>query len=167
MENTLDTLCRGRAAVAREAGADAIEIHCAHEALGYSFSSFQTNRRTDKQRSWRKRARFVIEALKRARIACRKVDKLLGAYASTAVESRHGGYDNLEMREMLYACIDETGLLDFVDIDTGHRRGAPSCGVCRPRTIRTPGFASSAAAARAHLALAGAQDRRTVHRPHQ
>ena len=40
-------------------------------------------------------------------------------------ESRQGGYDNMELREMLYA-IGETGLLDFVDIDTGHCWGAPS-----------------------------------------
>ena len=40
-------------------------------------------------------------------------------------EFRQGGYDNLEMREMLYY-IGETGLLDFVDIDVGHCWGAPS-----------------------------------------
>jgi len=83
-----------------------------------------TNRRTDK---WgggpEQRARFVIEALKRVR-ACVGESMALGIRIN-GQESRHGGYDNLEMREMLY-CIGETGLLDFVDIDTGHCWGAPS-----------------------------------------
>ncbi|MBK9466598.1 MAG: FAD-dependent oxidoreductase [Gammaproteobacteria bacterium] len=123
IEFCLDTYARA-AAVAREAGADAIEIHCAHETLGYSFLSPVTNRRTDK---WgggpEQRARFVIEALKRVR-ACVGESMALGIRIN-GQESRHGGYDNLEMREMLY-CIGETGLLDFVDIDTGHCWGAPS-----------------------------------------
>jgi 2,4-dienoyl-CoA reductase-like NADH-dependent reductase (Old Yellow Enzyme family)/thioredoxin reductase len=112
------------AEVAKAAGADGIEIHCAHETLGYSFLSPVTNRRTDK---WgggpSERARFVVEALKRVRAV--SATRWRSASASLAQEFRHGGYDNMEMREMLY-CIAETGLLDFVDIDTGHCWGAPS-----------------------------------------
>ncbi len=83
-----------------------------------------TNHRTDK---WgggpEQRTRFVVEALKRVR--ARVGESMALGIRINGQESRHGGYDNLEMREMLY-CIGETGLLDFVDIDTGHCWGAPS-----------------------------------------
>ena len=112
------------AAVAKDVGADGVEIHCAHETLAYSFLSPVTNQRTDR---WggapRERIRFVVEALGRVR-------KRIGSSLALGIrisgkECRQGGYDNLEMREMLY-CIGETGLLDFVDIDVGHCWGAPS-----------------------------------------
>ena len=112
------------AAVAKATGADGIEIHCAHETLGYSFLSPVTNRRTDQ---WgggpEQRVRFVVEALKRIRE--RVGDSIALGIRIGGQEFRQGGYDNMEMREMLY-CIGETGLLDFVDIDTGHCWGAPS-----------------------------------------
>lgn len=110
--------------VAKAAGADGIEIHCAHETLGYSFLSPVTNRRTDR---WgggpEERVRFVVEALKRIRE--RVGDSMALGIRIAGAEFREGGYDNMEMREMVYA-IAETGLLDFVDIDTGHCWGAPS-----------------------------------------
>lgn len=112
------------AAAAKDLGADGIEIHCAHETLGYSFLSPVTNRRTDK---WgggpRERVRFVIAALERVR-------KRIGSSTALGIrisgrEFRQGGFDNLEMREMLYY-IGETGLIDFADVDVGHCWGAPS-----------------------------------------
>jgi len=119
----LDTYAEA-AAVAKAAGADGIEIHCAHETLGYSFLSPVTNRRTDR---WgggpEERVRFVVEALRRVRERVGATMALGIRIAGT--EFRQGGYDMMQMREMLYA-IGESGLLDFVDIDTGHCWGAPS-----------------------------------------
>lgn len=112
------------AEVAKKSGADAIEIHCAHETLAYSFLSPVTNQRTDQWGgSPQERVRFVLEALKRVR------NRVGGSMAVgiriAGSEFRHGGYENMELREMLY-CIAEEGLLDFVDIDAGHCWGAPS-----------------------------------------
>ncbi|MCP5194714.1 MAG: FAD-dependent oxidoreductase [Pseudomonadales bacterium] len=110
--------------VAKATGADGIEIHCAHETLAYSFLSPVTNRRTD---HWgggpQERVRFVLEALKRVR--ARVGDSLALGIRIAGTEFRQGGYQNMELREMLYA-IGEAGLLDFVDIDAGHCWGAPS-----------------------------------------
>jgi len=112
------------AEVAKNCGADGIEIHCAHETLGYSFLSPTTNQRTDR---WgggpQERIRFIVESLQRVR-------QRVGASMAMGIrmsgkEFRKGGYDNLEMREMLYY-IGESGLLDFVSIDVGHCWGAPS-----------------------------------------
>ena len=112
------------ARVAKASGADGIEIHCAHETLGYSFLSPVTNRRTDR---WgggpQERVRFVIEALERIRAEVG--DSMALGIRVGGKEFRQGGYDNMEFREMLY-CIAEEGLLDFVDIDAGHCWGAPS-----------------------------------------
>ena len=112
------------AAVAKDVGADAVEIHCAHETLGYSFLSPVTNQRTDR---WgggpQQRIRFVVEALERVRK--RVGNSLALGIRISGREFRQGGYDNLEMREMAYY-IGETGLLDFMSIDVGHCWGAPS-----------------------------------------
>jgi 2,4-dienoyl-CoA reductase-like NADH-dependent reductase (Old Yellow Enzyme family)/thioredoxin reductase len=112
------------AAVAKSVGVDAIEIHCAHETMGHSFLSPVTNKRTDR---WgggpTERVRFVVEILKRVRE--RVGDSMALGIRMNGQESRKGGYDNMEMREMLFA-IAETGLLDFVDIDVGHCWGVPS-----------------------------------------
>jgi 2,4-dienoyl-CoA reductase-like NADH-dependent reductase (Old Yellow Enzyme family)/thioredoxin reductase len=112
------------ATVAKDGGADGIEIHCAHETLCYSFLSPVTNQRTDR---WgggpQERIRFVVEALERVRKRIGN-SRALGIRMS-GQEFRQGGYDNLQMREMLYH-IGETGLIDFVDIDVGHCWGAPS-----------------------------------------
>ena len=112
------------AVVALNVGADAVEIHCAHETVGHSFLSPVTNRRSDR---WgggpQERVRFVVEALKRVKGVIG--DKMALGIRMNGEEFRAGGYDNMQMREMLYA-IAETSLLDFVDIDTGHCWGAPS-----------------------------------------
>jgi 2,4-dienoyl-CoA reductase-like NADH-dependent reductase (Old Yellow Enzyme family)/thioredoxin reductase len=112
------------AAVAKSVGADGVEMHCAHETLGYSFLSPVTNKRTDK---WgggpQERIRFVVEALKRMRGAIG--DGLALGIRMSGKEFRRGGFDNLESREMVYY-IGETGLLNFVDIDVGHCWGSPS-----------------------------------------
>ncbi len=112
------------AAVAKEIGADAVQIHCAHETLAYSFLSPVTNKRTDR---WgggpEERIRFVVEALKRVRECIG--DSLALGIRITGKEFRQGGADHLQMREMTYH-LGETGLLDFVDIDVGHCWGAPS-----------------------------------------
>ena len=112
------------AEAALNCGADGVEIHCAHETLAYAFLSPVTNRRTDE---WggeaENRIRFVVEALKRIR--ARVGDKLAVGIRIAGMEFREGGYDNLQMREMLYL-IGETGLIDFADIDVGHCWGAPS-----------------------------------------
>lgn len=109
------------AAVAKAAGADGVEIHCAHDSLPQSFMSPALNLRTDR---WgggpAERVRFVIETLDRVR-------KRIGTSMALGVrlngqEFRHGGYDNLEMREMTYM-IGETGLLDYVNLDVGHSWG--------------------------------------------
>ncbi|MBT4520913.1 MAG: FAD-dependent oxidoreductase [Halieaceae bacterium] len=123
IEFCLNTYADG-AEIAKNAGADGVEIHCAHETLAYSFLSPATNRRSDQ---WgggpQERVRFVLEALKRIR--ARVGDSLALGIRIAGTEFRQGGYDNMEMREMLY-CIGEAGLLDFVDIDAGHCWGAPS-----------------------------------------
>lgn len=112
------------AEVAKASGADGIEIHCAHETVGHSFLSPVTNRRTDR---WGggpiERTRYVVEALKRVR--ARVGDGIALGIRVNGGESREGGYDNMELREMLFH-IASQGLLDFVDIDTGHCWGAPS-----------------------------------------
>lgn len=112
------------AEAAKNVGADGVEIHCAHETLGYAFLSPVTNRRTDK---WgggpEQRILYVVEALKRIR--ARIGDSLAVGIRIAGMEFREGGYDNLQMREMLYL-IGETGLIDFADIDVGHCWGAPS-----------------------------------------
>lgn len=112
------------AVVAKSVGADGIEIHCAHETMGHAFLSPVSNQRTDK---WGggplERIRFVVEILKgvRGRIG----DSMALGIRISGLEFRQGGYDNMQMREMLYA-IAETGLIDFVDTDIGHCWGAPS-----------------------------------------
>ncbi|HVN43421.1 MAG TPA: hypothetical protein VMT50_11605, partial [Steroidobacteraceae bacterium] len=112
------------AVVAKSVGADGIEIHCAHETMGHAFLSPVSNQRTDK---WGggplERIRFVVEILKRVR--GRIGDSMALGIRISGLEFRQGGYDNMQMREMLYA-IAETGLIDFVDTDIGHCWGAPS-----------------------------------------
>jgi len=106
------------AAVAHAAGADGVEIHCAHESTPQTFLSPALNHRTDR---WGgppdHRIRFVVEALERIR---GRVGKALAlGIRVNGEESRVGGYDHVQMREMTYL-IGETGLLDFINIDVGH-----------------------------------------------
>ena len=112
------------AEVAKGIGADAIQMHCAHETLGYSFLSPVTNRRTDR---WggepENRVRFVLESLRAVRERVGN-DVALGIRVS-GMEFRQGGADHLQQREVIYL-IGDSGLIDFVDIDVGHCWGAPS-----------------------------------------
>lgn len=123
IEFLLETYAKA-AEVAKASGADGIEIHCAHETIGHCFLSPVTNRRTDR---WgggpKERVRYVVEALKRVR--SRIGDSMALGIRVNGGEFRDGGYDNMELREMLFH-IGETGLLDFVDLDSGHCWGAPS-----------------------------------------
>ncbi|MBW2418365.1 MAG: FAD-dependent oxidoreductase [Deltaproteobacteria bacterium] len=126
-EEEIEFLINGAAdaaATAKGAGADGIELHCAHETLAYSFLSPATNRRTDR---WgggpEERIRFVVKVLERIRE--RIGDSLALGIRITGMEFRQGGADHLQMREMTYH-LGETGLLDFVDVDVGHCWGAPS-----------------------------------------
>lgn len=109
------------AQAAQSAGADGVEIHCAHETLPQTFLSPVTNLRKDR---WgggpRERVRFVIEALERIRK--RVGNSMAVGIRINGQESRYGGYDNMVAREMTYY-IQETGLLDFVNIDVGHGSG--------------------------------------------
>ncbi len=112
------------AVVAKNSGSDGVEIHCAHETTGHNFLSPATNRRTDRWGgSPKERVRFVVEALKRVRNVIG--DSMALGVRVNGQESRQGGYDNLELREMVYY-IAEAGLPDFVDLDVGHCWGAPS-----------------------------------------
>lgn len=108
----------------KEGGADGIEIHCAHETLPHTFLSPATNQRTDR---WggdaQRRTRFVIEVLERVRK--RIGDGVALGIRMNGMESRPGGYNVLEMREMV-SHIAESGLLDFLDLDVGHSWGVPS-----------------------------------------
>ncbi|MBT4518453.1 MAG: FAD-dependent oxidoreductase [Halieaceae bacterium] len=103
---------------AKSAGADGVEIHCAHETLPHSFLSPAMNKRSDR---WggdaRARIAFVAEVLERVRN--RVGDSLAVGIRVNGEESRQGGYDNMEMREMTYH-LGETGLLDFLNVDVGH-----------------------------------------------
>ncbi len=106
------------AELAMHAGADGIEIHCAHETTPHTFLSPATNKRDDE---WggdaEQRSRFVIEGLKRIRE--RVGGNIAVGIRINGQESRQGGYDLMEFREMAYY-IAETGLLDFIDVDVGH-----------------------------------------------
>ncbi len=69
IEAMLDAYARAAAAFAA-AGADAVEVHCAHEALPEWFLSPLTNRRDDRWGGSREnRIRFVVEAVTRIRAA--------------------------------------------------------------------------------------------------
>jgi len=94
------------AEAAKSFGADAIEMHCAHETLGYTFLSPVTNRRTDR---WgggpQERIRFVVETMRRIRQ--RVGDGLALGIRISGKEFRQGGYDNLErldhLRKVMFA----------------------------------------------------------------
>ena len=106
-----------------EAGADAVEIHCAHETLPQSFLSPALNRRNDR---WggdaHARTRFVCAVLDAVRE--RVGDRLAVGVRICAMEHRDGGYGLLDMREMI-TIISEECRLDFVDVDVGHSWGTP------------------------------------------
>jgi 2,4-dienoyl-CoA reductase-like NADH-dependent reductase (Old Yellow Enzyme family)/thioredoxin reductase len=122
IEHIIETYAAAAARLV-EAGADGFEIHCAHEATPQSFLSPALNRRTDR---WGGdavgRTRFVREILARVRAR-------IGTAAALGIricghEHREGGYELLDMREMV-TILAETELLDFVGVDVGHSWGAP------------------------------------------
>jgi 2,4-dienoyl-CoA reductase-like NADH-dependent reductase (Old Yellow Enzyme family)/thioredoxin reductase len=107
-----------------EAGADGVEIHCAHETLPQTFLSPAMNKRSDE---WggdaRARSKLVCEILTRVREGIG--DRMALGIRVNGQETREGGYDLLELREMV-SYMGETGTLDFVDVDVGHCWGSPS-----------------------------------------
>ncbi len=107
-----------------EAGVDGIEIHCAHETLPQSFLSPALNKRSDE---WggdaRDRTRFLREVL--LGVKEQVGDRVALGVRVNGQETREGGYDLLELREMM-SHVAETGTLDFVNVDVGHSWGGPS-----------------------------------------
>jgi 2,4-dienoyl-CoA reductase-like NADH-dependent reductase (Old Yellow Enzyme family)/thioredoxin reductase len=107
----------------REAGGDGIEIHCAHETLPHTFLSPALNKRTDR---WggdaNARTRFVTEILTRVR--ARIGDSMALGVRVNGQETREGGYDLLELREMM-STVAESATLDFINVDVGHSWGSP------------------------------------------
>jgi len=106
-----------------KAGVDGIEIHCAHETLPQTFLSPALNKREDE---WggdaRARTKFLREVLL-------GVKERVGSAMALGIringqETREGGYDLLELREMV-SYVAETGTLDFVNVDVGHCWGGP------------------------------------------
>ena len=107
-----------------DAGADAVEVHCAHEALPEWFLSPLTNRRTDQWGGSRQnRIRFVVEAVKRIRL--RAPEKLNVGLRLNADQCRDGGYDLDEMCAMASA-ICAAARIDYLSIDVGSTWGKPS-----------------------------------------
>ena len=108
----------------RAGGVDGIEIHCAHETLPHLFLSPATNQRSDAYGGDAYgRTRFVIEVLEGVRSQIGN-DTALGIRMG-GFETRKGGYDLLQMREML-SLIAEAGLIDFVNVDVGSSSGVLS-----------------------------------------
>lgn len=122
IEHVVGTYASAAGALA-EAGADGVEIHCAHETLPQSFLSPALNLRGDR---WGGGplgrtlfVRTVLDAVRR-----RVGDALAIGLRICAAEHREGGYDLLGMREMI-TIIAEECRLDFVDVDVGHSWGTP------------------------------------------
>jgi 2,4-dienoyl-CoA reductase-like NADH-dependent reductase (Old Yellow Enzyme family)/thioredoxin reductase len=109
---------------AKLAGADGVEIHCAHETLPHSFLSPALNQRSDRWGGDAKaRIGFVAAILERIRN--RVGNSIAVGIRMNGEESRQGGYHHMEMREMTYH-LGETGLMDFLNVDVGHCWGRHS-----------------------------------------
>ncbi len=119
----LDTYCEAAEAF-HAAGADAVEIHCAHETLPQWFLSPYTNKRADQWGgSVENRIRFVIEAARRIR---EHVPPALNVGLRVcADEYREGGY-NLEDMKQMAKMICEAVPVDFLSVDVGSPWGMPS-----------------------------------------
>jgi 2,4-dienoyl-CoA reductase-like NADH-dependent reductase (Old Yellow Enzyme family)/thioredoxin reductase len=104
-----------------KAGVDGIEIHCAHETLPQTFLSPAMNKRGDE---WggdaRARTKFLREVL--VGVKERIGDAMAVGIRVNGQEEREGGYDLLELREMV-SHVAETNTLDFVNVDVGHSWG--------------------------------------------
>ncbi len=106
------------------AGADAVEVHCAHEALPEWFLSPLSNRRTDRWGgSQENRIRFVVEAVARIR-ASAPADLNVGLRIN-ADQCRDGGYDLDEMCSMA-AAVCSAVRVDYLSVDVGSTWGRPS-----------------------------------------
>ncbi len=124
-----------------QAGADAVELHCAHEALPQWFFSPFTNRRTDQWGgSPENRVRFVVEAVRRIR---ERVPRELNVGLRVcADEYKEGGYTVDDMAEMA-RIIAESVPIDFLNVDVGAPWGMPS--YIQPMQYPLAAFASAAA----------------------
>lgn len=105
-------------------GADAVEIHCAHETLPQWFLSPYTNRRSDQWGgSVENRIRFVIEAVRRIRDHV--PPSLNVGLRLCADEYKEGGYGLEEMKEMAQRICDAVRI-DYLSVDVGAPWGMPS-----------------------------------------
>ena len=132
------------AAACHAAGADAVEVHCAHETLPQSFLSPWTNRREDRWGgSPANRIRFIVEAV--ARIRARVPEGLAVGLRVCADEHRDGGYrldDMCHMAAMICAAAE----VDYLSVDVGSTWGMPS--YVPPMQYPVAAFAGHAAAIR-------------------
>jgi 2,4-dienoyl-CoA reductase-like NADH-dependent reductase (Old Yellow Enzyme family) len=123
IEAILDTYGAAAARFAA-AGADAVEIHAAHETLPQCFLSPYTNRRRD---GWggdeAGRTRFVCEAVRRVRQ--RTGDTLAVGLRFCSDEHRAGGYDLAGMTRLARRIV-ETVRVDYLSVDAGSTWGVPS-----------------------------------------
>jgi 2,4-dienoyl-CoA reductase-like NADH-dependent reductase (Old Yellow Enzyme family)/thioredoxin reductase len=107
-----------------KAGVGGIEIHAAHETLPQTFLSPAMNTRQDE---WggdaRARTKFLREVL--LGVKQRIGDAVALGIRINGQETREGGYDLLELREMI-SYVAETRSLDFVNVDVGHCWGGPT-----------------------------------------
>ena len=141
IEALLNTYANAAVAFAA-AGADAVEIHCAHEALPEWFLSPLSNRRTDPWGGSREnRIRFVVEAATRVRAAAPA--SLNVGLRINADQCRDGGYDLDEMCAMA-AAICSSVRIDYLSVDVGSTWGRPS--YIAPMQYGTAPFADHAAA---------------------
>ncbi len=123
IEAMLDTYGEAAAAFAA-AGADAVEIHCAHEAVPEWFLSPLSNRRDDRWGGSRdNRIRFVVEAVRRVRAAAPAA--LNVGLRINADQCREGGYDLAEMARMA-SDICGAERVDYLNVDVGSTWGKPS-----------------------------------------
>ncbi|MBI4517612.1 MAG: FAD-dependent oxidoreductase [Deltaproteobacteria bacterium] len=107
-----------------EAGADAVEIHCAHETLPQWFLSPYTNKRGDQWGgSPENRVRFVVEAVRRIRE--RVARELNVGLRINADEYKEGGYTLEDMKAMAQLICSQVSL-DFLNVDVGSPWGMPS-----------------------------------------
>lgn len=141
IEAMLDAYADASAAFAA-AGADAVEIHCAHEALPEWFLSPLTNRRHDRWGGSRSnRIRFVVEAVRRIRGAA--AASLAVGLRVNADQCRDGGYDLAEMCAMAAEICDAVKV-DYFSVDVGSTWGKPS--YIQPMQYGDAPFAGHAAA---------------------
>jgi len=140
IESIIDTFWQA-AEKFHAAGADAVELHCAHETLAQWFFSPYTNKRADR---WggtvENRVRYVVEAVRRIRA---HVPRALNVgLRINADEYKEGGYNLEDMKEMARA-ICEAVPVDFLSVDVGSPWGMPS--YIQPMQYPLAGFSYAAA----------------------